>query len=366
MDIIKITSIETFQRDDNLAIVRVRTDDGAEGYGQTSAYLADLSVPALHRLVAPAFIGQDPWDLEAVIDGVVRRQYKFYGTALWRALCGVDTAVWDLLGKVTGQPVYKLLGGAVRERIPVYGSSMSRSISPEAEAERMVGLVESNGFRAFKMRVADVMGRDVDASPGRSERVVRTVREAVGPDVVLHADANGGYSVAAAIRLGRLLEELRFGHFEEPCPYPEIENTAQVAAALDIAVAGGEQGSSLEQFHRIITSRAVDIIQPDVGYIGGISRARRVARMAEAAGIPCTPHCANASLLQVFTLHLAAAMPSVHQFQEWSIEDVPWTRGVYGPAPEVVDGHVQMSTAPGWGVEIDEDFLANATVRTTA
>jgi L-alanine-DL-glutamate epimerase-like enolase superfamily enzyme len=362
----KITSIETFHRDANLAIVRVRTDEGVEGYGQTSPYLADQSVPALHSMVAPAFLGQDPWDLEAIIDRLVRSEYKFYGTVFWRALCGVDTAVWDLLGKVTGQPVYKLLGGALRERVPVYGSSMSRSISPQAEAERMAALVESTGFRAFKLRIAEVMNRDVDVYPGRSEQIVRTVREVLGPDVVLHADANGGYSVPAAIRMGRLLEELRFGHFEEPCPYPQIENTAQVAAALDIAVAGGEQDSSLEQFHRIITGRGVDIIQPDIGYIGGVSRTRRVALMAEAAGMPCTPHCANVSMLQVFTLHLAAAMPSVSQFQEWSIEDVAWPHGVYGPMPEVVDGHVQMTTAPGWGVEIDPGFLASATSRTSS
>jgi L-alanine-DL-glutamate epimerase-like enolase superfamily enzyme len=362
---VKITSIETFQRDANFAIVRVRTDNGAEGYGQTSPYIADQSVPVLHSMVAPAFLGRDPWDLEAIIDSVVRAQYKFYGTQFWRALCGVDTAVWDLLGQVTGQPVYKLLGGTLRAQVPVYGSSMSRTISPEDEADRMVALVASHGFRAFKIRIAEVMGRDVDVYRGRTEDIIRTVREALGPDVVLHADANGGYSVSAAIRTGRLLEDYGYGHFEEPCPYPEIENTAQVAAALDIPIAGGEQDSFLEQHHRMIASRAVDIIQPDIGYIGGVSRARKVALMAEAAGIPCTPHCANRSLVQVFSLHLAAAMPSVDQYQEWSIEDVPWTRGAYGPMPEVVDGLVQMSTDPGWGVAIDPDFLVTATTQVT-
>jgi L-alanine-DL-glutamate epimerase-like enolase superfamily enzyme len=353
----KIASIETFRRDDNLAIVRVRTDDGAEGIGQTSPYLAGQSVAALHELVAPFFLGRNPWDLEAAIDEFARQNYKFFGTTLWRALCGVDTAVWDLLGRVTGQPVYRLIGGAVRTRIPVYGSSMLRTITPEEESERLVALRESHGFRAFKIRVADPMGRDVDAAPGRTESIIRATRRALGDEAVIHADANGGYSVAEAIRVGRLLEENGFGHFEEPCPYPQIENTARVAAALDIPVAGGEQDQSLEQFHRMVEMRAVDIVQPDIGYVGGVSRARKVASMAEAAGMPCTPHCANRSLLQLFTLHLAASQPSATQFQEWSIETVPWVDGVYSPMPEVVDGHVELGEEPGWGVEVDESFL---------
>ena len=110
----------------------------------------------------------------------------------------------------------------------------------------------------------------------------------------------------------------------------------------------------------MISGRAVDIVQPDVGYIGGISRARKVAVLAEAAGIPCTPHCANDSLLQVFSLHLAAAMPACTQYQEWSIETTPWTHGVYEPALRVVDGRVDAPTAPGWGVQLDPAFVREA------
>ncbi len=349
----RITSIETFDMDDQVAMVRVRTDDGAEGIGATSPFHSQASVGLLHSMVAPWFLGKDPWDLEALVAEFVRREYKFYGTFLFRALCGIDTALWDLLGKVTGQPVYRLLGGLVREQVPVYGSSMSRTITPEAEAERMLGLVESEeGFRCFKLRVGDVMGRDRDASPRRTERLIAHVRDVLGPDIGIHADANSGYTVSRAITVGRMLEEHGYLHFEEPCPYPQLENTAKVAAALDIAVAGGEQDNSIEQFNRMITMGAVDIVQPDIGYIGGVSRARKVAVMAEAAGIPCTPHCSNRSMLQVFTLHLAAAMPSVSQFQEWGIEDTPWTRDLYDPVPVVRDGVVTMGTDPGWGVEI--------------
>ncbi len=353
----KIASIETFLAD-QIALVRVRTDDGAEGIGQTSPFRPDLTVHVLHEMVAPFFLGRDPWDLEALVERCVRETYKFPSSFVLRGLCGVDTALWDLLGKVTGQPVYKLLGGEVRSAVPMYASSMSRSITPEDEAERLQKLRAEQGFGCAKIRIGDVMARDRDASPGRTERIIPHIRAAMGDDFHIHADANSGFTVSRAIRVGRILEANGYFHFEEPCPYPELENTAQVAAALDIPVAGGEQDNSLVHFRRMIAMPAVDIVQPDIGYIGGIARARRVARMAEDAGIPCTPHCANRSMLQVFTLHLAASMPACHQFHEWSIEDTPWTKGIYEPAMQVVDGAVAVPSTPGWGVEVQPDFLA--------
>lgn len=356
----KIVSIESFNRSSLISLVRVRTDDGTEGWGQMAPYYADQSANVLHMMVAPYFIGTDPWDWEASVAEFSRKSHKHWGGLLWRALAGVDTAVYDLLGKVTGRPVYQLLGGAVRTEIPVYGSAMSRKTSAAEEADRMEQLRETHGFRAFKVRIANVMGRDVDVWPGRSEQVVTTVRERLGDDVVLHADANGGYSEHEAIRMGRLLEELKFGHFEEPVPYDNIEAISRISAALDIPIAGGEQDTSLTQIHRIINGHAVDIIQPDIGYVGGMARARKVMQMAEAAGMTATPHCANMSMLQVFTLHLAASQPSATAFQEWSIEERGYFDGIYSPLPQVVDGKVRLGDAPGWGVEISPEFVASA------
>ncbi|MEO3875169.1 mandelate racemase/muconate lactonizing enzyme family protein [Nonomuraea sp. B12E4] len=355
----KITEIETLTRG-QLAVVRVRTDDGAEGIGQTAPYEADTTVRVLHTMVAPMFLGRDPWDAEALVDECLRTHYKFPSSFLHRAVAGVETALWDIMGKVAGRPVCQLLGGRARTTVPMYASSMSRAISPEDEAERLGGLIAEHGYRAVKIRVGEAMGRDGDAAPGRTERIIAHLRDALGPEVDLSADANGGFSVPRAIRVGRMLEEHGYFHFEEPCPFPDIEATAQVTAALDIAVSGGEQDFSLPQFNRMIAGRSVDIVQPDIGYIGGISRARKVAVLAEAAGIPCTPHCANDSLLRVFTLHLAAAMPACVHPQEWSIETTPWTRDVYGPMPQVTDGAVPAPTAPGWGVGLLPSFVRGA------
>lgn len=361
----KIISIETFLREDRLAIVRVRTDTGAEGYGQTAPYAADLSVAVLHRLVAPAFVGTDPWDVEVIGRAVLRQHYKMHGSFIKRALCGVDTAIWDLLARSVDLPVYKLIGGEQRASVPVYGSSMSRAVTPEEEADRMIAAREEQGFGAFKLRIGDGLGEDRDAWPGRTEQIISTVRDRLGDSVELMADANGAYTAARAIEVGHLLEDHRYFHFEEPCPFWDIESTARVAAGLIIQVAGGEQDHSLPQFRRILDLQAVDIIQPDIGYLGGVSRARQVARMAEAAGIPCTPHCANASMIRIFSLHLAAAMPSVHQYQEWTIERDDWTAEIFDPLPRVREGRVDIPTGVGWGVTISPSFLKNAEQQTT-
>ncbi len=355
----KISQIETYLGPKH-AVVRIVTDDGAEGFGQTAPSAPGITVQVLHELVAPFFLGQNPWDLPRLVARCLAKTYKFPSTFIYRALCGIDTALWDLLGQVTGQPVYRLLGGLERAEVPMYASSMRRDTSPEQEAERLLDRVRQQGFQGVKIKIGDRTNIDSDASPGRTERLIPLMRETLGDAVAISADANGGYSPARAIRIGRLLEDYGYHHFEEPCPFAQIENTAQVADVLDIPIAGGEQDNSLEQFQRMIAIRAVDIVQPDIGYIGGMARSRRVAEMAELAGIPCTPHSSGTSLPRVFTLHLAAAMPACRERQEWSIEDDGGTPGApwYEPALEVIDGIVRVPTAPGWGITISPDYLA--------
>lgn len=360
----KIARIEThLAPKGTVAVVRVYTDDGVEGVGQTAPYRADITAGVLHELVAPLFLGRDPRDVQRLAEQCLTTLYKFTGTFVYRALCGVETALWDILGKVTGQPVYRLLGGAARATVPMYASSLSREITPEQEARRMAELVDKYGFRCVKIKIGGRMGQDVDAVPGRTERIIPLMREALGDGVDISVDANGGFSPHRAIRVGRLLERHGYFHFEEPCPYTEWENTAAVAAALDIPVAGGEQDNALATFERLIRMRAVDIVQVDIGYIGGIGRARRVAELAELAGLPCTPHCSNHSLLQVFTLHLAAAMPACRHYQEWRAdEDQPWA-ALYEPHVQVVDGAVAAPARPGWGITIRPEYLRAAESR---
>jgi L-alanine-DL-glutamate epimerase-like enolase superfamily enzyme len=358
----KITHIETLLSHDHVATVRVATDTGLEGIGQTACHGADLTVATLHKLVAPLFLGQNPWDLQALVHKTLKKNYKFNGTIKNRALCGVETALWDLLGQATGQPVYRLLGGAVRKTIPMYASSLSRKITPEQEAQRMVEAVKKHGFRCVKIKIGGRMSQDADEWPGRTEQIIPLMREALGNDIDISADANSSYSPQKAIKIGRLLEKYNYFHYEEPCPFDEVENTKIVADALDIAVAGGEQDSDPRVLKRLIDERVVDVIQLDIGYIGGITRSRRIAELADFAGIPCTPHCANQSMLQLFTLHLAIAMPACYHYQEWRVDnDTPWAKEIFEPLLEVKDGMLALPEKPGWGVSLQPAFIKKAT-----
>ena len=354
----KITSIQSFVKGE-VGFVRVRTDSGAEGWGQISPYDADITATILHRKVAGYALGQDPADVDLIVDRCIEGNYKFPWSYVCRALTGVETGIWDLLGKHHGRSVCELLGGKPHP-ISVYGSSMSRTIKPAEEAARLARLRDQFGYRAFKVRVGKVNGHDEDEWPGRTEELIPAVREGVGPGVDLLADGNSCYSPGRAIEVGRRLEDYGYTHFEEPCPYWELEWTAQVARALDIPVAGGEQDNDLAQWRRMIRMQAVDIVQPDICYIGGLVRALRVAEMAREMGMDCVPHSANLSMVTVFTLHMMGAIPNAGDHVEFSIERSPWTDGLYSPALEVVDGKVAIPDGPGWGVNLNPEWVSQA------
>ncbi len=360
-----IDKIESFCTED-VGFVRVTTRDGVQGWGQVSTYNADITATVLHRQVAPWVLGRDTGDLDDLMDLVTEREHKFPGSYLRRAMAGFDTAVWDARGQRAGKPVAALLGGSAGP-IRAYGSSMRRDISPKAEAERLKRLRDEKGFDAFKFRVGAECGRDRDEWPGRTEEIIPAMRAALGPDVDLLADANGGFSPARAIEVGRIMEDNGLCHYEEPCPYWELEQTREVTQALEIDVTGGEQDCSLATWARMIAMRAVDVVQPDVCYLGGISRTLRVVEMARAAGLPVTPHCANLSMVTLFTMHLLRAIPNAGNYLEFSIEGsdyYPWQEGLFVRSPyDIADGKATVTEAPGWGVEISPDWLAKAEYR---
>jgi L-alanine-DL-glutamate epimerase-like enolase superfamily enzyme len=273
----------------------------------------------------------------------------------------LDTALWDLRGKVEGKSVCQLLGQR-RTSVAVYGSAMRRDTKPEQEVERILKAKEWGGFRAFKLKIAKRLGHDVDEWPGRTESVVAAVRKAVGDGATLLVDANSGYGPVRAIEVGKMLQQQGVGHFEEPCPYWELEQTAQVAAVLSIPVAGGEQDTDLAQFGRMIRMGAVDIVQPDVCYVGGLSRALAVAQMAAEAGLPVTPHSpgGGGSMVRVFTLHYLAAIPNAGAFMEYSIEPGGQKTDLYSPALLAREGELKVPSGPGWGVTVRTDWLAKA------
>ena len=340
--------------------VRVTTNDGREGYGQLSSFEPDITATVLHRQVARHVLGSDPARIDALVDRVIDANMKFPWSYICRALAGVDTAIWDLYGKLKAKPVCELLGGKT-DPFPVYGSSMRRDISPEDEAARLAKLRDARGFKAFKVRLGVPAGHNRDAAPGRTEKLIPAVRKAVGDNIQLLADGNSCYTPPKAIEVGRRMEDNHYFWFEEPCPYWELEWTAEVAAALKMNVAGGEQNNDLAQWRSMIRTNVVDICQPDLCYVGGFTRAWRVAKMAQQAGKLVVPHSSHLSLVTLFALHFMAAIPNAGPFVEFTIEDdVNKGETIYSPALEVSDGKVKIPDGPGWGVKINPAWLEKA------
>lgn len=359
----KIQSIETFTTE-YVCFTRVTDESGAQGWGQVAPYYADITAQVLHRQVAPYALGMDAYDIDAILDLVRDREHKFPGSYLRRAMGGLDTALWDLRGKVEGKPVCTLLGGTPGT-FRAYASSMKRDITPKDEADRLLRLRDKNGFDAFKFRIGAEVGRDQDEWPGRTEEIIPTMRRALGDDVALLVDANSCYSPERAIEVGKILIDNGISHYEEPCPYWEFAQTKQVTDALDLDITGGEQDCMMGSWRDMINGRIVDVVQPDVLYLGGMSRSMRVAKMAADAGIPVTPHAANLSLVTLFTMHLLRAIPNAGKYLEFSIEGLdyyPWQDKLFTHDPyEIKDGLATVTDAPGWGIEVRPDWLENAT-----
>jgi L-alanine-DL-glutamate epimerase-like enolase superfamily enzyme len=364
----RIASLETFH-DEFVCFVRVTAEDGAAGWGQTSPYNADITAEVFHRQIAPWALGAASDDIGGLVDLIERREHKYPGSYRCRAMAGLDTALWDLAGRRAGKPVAALLGGTPRP-IRAYASSMRRDIAPEAEAERLSRLCDEKGFTAAKWRIGAECGQDADEWPGRTEAIVPTVSRALGDGIAKLVDANSGFSVPRAIAVGRLLQDNGVAHYEEPVPWWDLDATAEVTAALDLDVTGGEQDWDMATWTRMIAMRAVDVVQPDIMYMGGLTRTLKVAKMAEEAGLPCTPHSANLSLVTICTSHLLAALPNAGPYLELSIEGAdyyPWQTDLFlGDPFAVTAGTMAVPEAPGWGVEINPRWLEKATYKKSA
>lgn len=361
----KIAKLETFCNE-FVGFVRVTADTGEQGWGQVSTYNADITCEIFHRQVARHALGTNALDFADTLEIINEREHKYPGSYLRRAMTGLDTALLDLRGKIEGKPVTALFGGTPG-KLRAYASSMKRDITPKDEAARLCRLRDEKGFDAFKWRVGRECGRDQDEWPGRTEEIVPTVSRALGDGVAKLVDANSCYSPKRAIEVGRLLEAEGIGHFEEPCPYWEFAQTKQVADALSIDVTGGEQDCEFTAWETMIGMRAVDIVQPDIMYLGGMLRTLRMCKMAEAAGLPVTPHAANLSLVTMCTMHLLKAIPNAGKYLEFSIEEedyYPWQYGLFlGDPYRIEDGKATVSDQPGWGVEINPAWLESAQYR---
>lgn len=355
-----IKSMELLRNGEEI-LVRVRSRGGAEGISVSNSYwLADTYSLFLNR-VADFLIGKDARRLETLLEDVLQPSlnYKLQGLAFWVCVAAAEMAVLEMLGRISNKSVGELFGGVVKRDIAVYRASGRRGNRPEEEIDYLRRLVAETGASAIKFRVGGMLSNNRDSLPGRSETLVPMVREAFGDGMTIYADSNSSYDVPNAIRIGRLMEENDYAFFEEPCRFDDLWETKEVADALKVPIAGGEQEFSMRRFRWSILNRALDIVQPDLHYYGGYIRSTRVARMAAAAGLQCTPHMSGWGFGYLNALHFMSYIPNAASHMEFKgLSNIPFECG--SSSLNCEKGVIRVPSGPGFGIDIDPDYVNKA------
>jgi L-alanine-DL-glutamate epimerase-like enolase superfamily enzyme len=357
---VKIASIELLQNGKQY-FVRTRSTDGAEAVILTKD-MEDF-VPILHRRVIPHFLGKDARDIETLIDDVYIANYKLSGQAFWCPVAYVEQSIFDLLGRTVRKPSGELMGGILRKEIPVYLSGSGRDTTAEEEVDVYVQGVAATGAKAVKFKIGGRMSGNRDTYPGRTDKILELAAKQLAGKVTLIADANGSYTAAKAIEVGKKLQDLNYLFFEEPCPWEELGETKKVADALAMKIAYGEQNSSLWQFQWLIENKVIDIVQPDLNYNGGFIRAARVARMARKANnMWICPHNTQTGAASVNILQFAATTPNIGPYMEYVSRGEARKEAWYTPNFQIKNGTILVPTGHGLGVNFDPDFLKKCTL----
>lgn len=357
---VQIASVDLLKGGEDF-LVRVRSRDGATGLAVGHPDVLETTWPILTRRVAPFFAGKDARDLETLLHEVylVNSNYKWQGLPFWVPVASLEFAILDLLGQVAGKPLGELFAEIVRRDVAVYRASGNRGNAPEKEIENLQKLVSETGAKAIKFRLGARMRYD-DASTRRDLALIPLTRKTFGDEMTIYADANGSYDIPMALRVGRVMQEHRLAFLEEPAPFDYYDETKQIADDLPLPVAGGEQESSIRRFRWMIEHRGVDIVQPDLFYFGGFVRSVKVARMAAAAGIPCTPHMSGGGLGYLYVAHFASCVPNAGPFQEYKGRDDALPVSSETSTLTSVKGMLKVPTGPGLGVAIDPAFVGKA------
>jgi D-galactarolactone cycloisomerase len=345
-------------------IVEITTDEGLVGWGECygPARINAAVVEAMKSLL----IGEDALRSEWIWHEIYAR-FRDHGQkgSIIQGLSGIDIALWDLKGKYLSQPIHRLMGGPLRTQVQAYATGLYRreTGTPEAYLAEEAARYRDRGFSAVKLKVG--YGVEEDA------RVTRAVRDAIGPSLGLMIDANHAYDAVAAIRLGRRVEELEIGWFEEPVPPEDVAGHREVRTALSIPVASGECEFTRFGFRELITTRAVDIVQPDTCSAGGLSECKKIADMAAAYGLRYAPHVWGSGIAIAAALQLLAVLPSftppslnpLDPMLEFDCTEHPIRQAILSSPIEPVAGMVTVPDGPGLGIEVDrsaiEHFRAN-------
>ena len=338
-------------------LVEISTDDGQIGWGEAFGP-GRMAIGALN-LLRPYLVGSDPLQTEKIWHDIYGR-FRDHGQKgpLIDALSAVDIALWDIKGKHFKLPVHRLLGGPLRTEVPAYASGLFRYRDGDIESN-LIKEAEQHvafGYQAMKLKI----GFGVEADT----RAVRAVRSAIGPGVSLMIDANGAYDAVNAIRLARGIEEYNIAWFEEPVPQEDIDGYLEIKAKQSIPVAGGEAEFTRFGFRDILTRRAIDILQPDICAAGGFSECKKIADMAHAFGIRCSPHTWGTPIAVSASLHLLAVLPNttsalcpILPMLEWDCTEHGIRDALLTDSFRPKNGVVKIPETPGLGLDIDREII---------
>ncbi|HUW59428.1 MAG TPA: mandelate racemase/muconate lactonizing enzyme family protein [Candidatus Bathyarchaeia archaeon] len=358
---IKISDVKATPLKTGTVIVQVFTDAGVVGIGECSPMNTVVVAGFVNTALRPLLIDQNPLGIDVLWNKMMFKTYKLGPQgAQPEAIAGVDIALWDILGKVTGQPIHMLLGGCYRDVVQLYASiGGGGNIQPERMVKRVEDALE-RGFKAVKIRM-DWGPMRQDRDPEKDLEMFRQVKAVTGDGIPVGFDANNGYSVSTAIRQGRKFEELGISHYEEPVAQFDYAGLAQVADALDVPVAAGEHEYTRWQFRDLILEGKIDIIQPDVVKCAGISECWKIATLGSAFNKMFVPHQTQPTIGTVANIHICAAIPNADRPQEYGGAK----RGldeVFVEAPVVENGMMRVPSKPGLGLEIVDAKLKKLAV----
>ena len=353
-----IDTLELLRYNNNF-LCRVRSKDGAVGISVANNDQMKSLYPVFVNRLQPFFIGKDARNLEALLDEVYVYQsnYKMQNLALWVPLATIEFAILDMLGHLVNKSIGQLIGEINNPRIAVYQANGERGISPELTIEHLIKEVGETKAKALKFKVGGRMSNNFEEPGGRTEKLIPLVRKTFGNKMVIYADSNGSYTADEAIRIGKIMEEYKIDFYEEPVPFDWYEETKEVADALSIPIAGGEQEPSIHMFRWLIANDALQIVQPDMFYFGGMIRSMKVAMMAHTFGKQCTPHISGSGLGYLYMMHFVSAIPNAGPFHEFKgfNNDLPFECKTSSLSSD--EGIVTVPSGPGLGIEIDKGYI---------
>ena len=358
----KITRFETFLANAglrNYLFIRLHTDAGISGVGEATLEWQEKTVQTLcHEWVEGRVLGRDPFDVEALVGGMVRDQYQG-GSTVMTAISGVEIALWDIIGKACGQPVYRLLGGRCHERIATYANGWYGGAQAPAEYAERARDAAARGYQALKFDPFGVAWKDLSAEESEAaiERVA-AVREAVGRDVGLMIEFHGRLSAGAATAMIRELARFDPVWCEEPVAPECLDLLAEVKRHARSPIAAGERLYTLADFYRLASLRAADIVQMDIAHCGGLSAAKKIAAIAAMQDMRVAPHCSIGPVALAAALHFDVSTPNFMVQEAFAEFDVPWRNELVGGWNPIREGELHLGDAPGLGLELNEAALA--------